>query len=82
MFPETPFKFFLTAAEDVRARRRRAQGSKDDTAARDRLDATRRVAPLEPARDAVVVDNSHDSPVVTAEFVLAHVAAKRSLLWL
>lgn len=77
VFPETPFKFFLTANDEVRARRRRAEGSQENTAERDRLDATRKVAPLEPARDAVLVDNSHESPGATAEFILAHIHTLR-----
>lgn len=82
VFPETPFKFFLTANDDVRARRRQAEGSADNTAERDRRDATRTVAPLEPARDAVRIDNSHDRPEVTAEFMLAHFEARRRALGL
>lgn len=82
VFPETPFKFFLTASDEVRARRRKAEGSKDNTAERDRRDASRTVAPLEPARDAVMVDNSHESPTVTAEFMLAHFQSRRQFLGL
>ncbi|MBL9135768.1 MAG: (d)CMP kinase [Verrucomicrobiales bacterium] len=82
VFPETPFKFFLTASDEVRAKRRKAEGSGENTAERDRRDSTRKVAPLEPARDAVVIDNSHESPAVTAEFMLAHVEAKRRQLGL
>ena len=82
VFPETPFKFFLTASPEVREQRRRAEGSKDNTAERDRRDAARTVAPLEPARDAVQVDNSHSNPTATAEFLLAHVMAKRGLVGL
>lgn len=80
VFPETPFKFFLTACDAVRARRRRAEGSAEDTADRDRRDRVRSVAPLEPARDAVVIDNSHDRAEVTAEFMLAHVVDRRERL--
>lgn len=82
VFPETPFKFFLTASDEVRAMRRRAEGSNEDTAKRDQLDQARVVAPLEPARDAVRVDNSHDRPEATGDFLLAHVQAKRRLLGL
>lgn len=82
VFPETPFKFFLTASEEIRARRRQAQGSKENTAERDRLDAARTVAPLEPAKDAVLIDNSHESPAVTAEFMLAHFTSRRNQLGL
>lgn len=77
VFPETPFKFFLTASAEVRERRRRAEGSQENTAERDRRDAARTVAPLEPARDAVLVDNSHSNAAATAEFLYAHVMAKR-----
>lgn len=82
IFPETPFKFFLTASEEIRASRRRAEGSGENTAERDRRDAHRAVAPLEPARDAVLVDNSHDNPAATGEFMLAHVASRRRRLGL
>jgi cytidylate kinase len=80
VFPETPFKFFLTAREEVRAERRRAEGSKDDTAERDRRDRVRAMAPLEPAGDALVVDNSHGDALVTAEFMLSHYRARRAAL--
>lgn len=80
VFPETPFKFFLTASDEVRALRRRAEGSQEDTAERDRRDRARPVAPLEPARDAVIVDNSHTEASVTGDFMLAHVLAKRQRL--
>ncbi|MCC6231051.1 MAG: (d)CMP kinase [Verrucomicrobiales bacterium] len=82
VFPETPFKFFLTASEEVRARRRKAEGSGENTAERDRRDAARTVAPMEAAKDALVVDNSHESPAVTAEFMLAHVESRRRQLGL
>lgn len=82
VFPETPFKFFLTASDEVRARRRKAEGSQDNTAERDRRDRARTVAPLEPAKDAVLIDNSHESPTVTAEFMLAHFVARKEQLGL
>lgn len=82
VFPETPFKFFLTASDEVRARRRKAEGSKDNTAERDRRDMARTVAPLEPAKDAVLIDNSHESPTVTAEFMLAHYLSRKEQLGL
>ena len=82
VFPETPFKFFLTASDAVRRARRRAEGSGDKTDVRDRKDQQRTVAPLEPARDAVVIDNSHESPTVTGEFLLAHFLSRRRLLGL
>ena len=67
VFPDTPFKFFLTASLPERVRRRLAQkarrGEKADAeemereiAARDLADSTRTVAPLRPAPDAVNID--------------------------
>lgn len=58
VFPETPYKIFLSASETVRQQRRSAQGMKDEVAARDKIDATRQAAPLAPAPDAIQVDSS------------------------
>ncbi|MBI1967559.1 MAG: (d)CMP kinase [Gemmatimonadetes bacterium] len=70
VFPEAPLKVFLTATPDERARRRLTQqGQVLDTervrresqalAARDEADASRPVAPLQPAVDAVLLDSTH-----------------------
>ncbi|MGZ6132644.1 MAG: (d)CMP kinase [Myxococcaceae bacterium] len=69
VFPEADLKFFLEANPDVRARRRYEElfqkGSESsleavlaDQIKRDRDDASRAVAPLKPADDAVRVDSS------------------------
>jgi CMP/dCMP kinase len=58
VFPETPFKFYIDAAPEVRARRRAAQGLKDNLAHRDRADSSRRSSPLVIADDAEVIDSS------------------------
>jgi cytidylate kinase len=69
VFPTAGAKFFLTASDEVRARRRqeelRAAGVETDLAAtlsemqrRDRRDTTRQAAPLACAPDAVVLDSS------------------------
>jgi len=69
VFPDAPLKVFLTATPDERARRRLAQrGDRVDPAelqresdalgARDLADATRRVAPLRSAADAVLLDTT------------------------
>jgi CMP/dCMP kinase len=69
VFPHAQAKFFLTASDEVRARRRqdelRAAGVAadfDETLAdmqkRDRRDTTRAASPLMPAPDAVVLDSS------------------------
>ena len=42
VFPETPYKFYIDASPEVRARRRARQGLQDAIAARDKIDSTRR----------------------------------------
>lgn len=61
VFPETPFKFYIDASPDIRARRRQAQGERDEIAWRDRFDSSREAAPLVIAPDAEFVDSSHIS---------------------
>jgi len=69
VFPEAPLKIFLTATPDERARRRLFQrGEAVDVelvrresqalAARDSADSNRRIAPLKPALDAVLLDTT------------------------
>ncbi|WP_280353977.1 (d)CMP kinase [Nocardia otitidiscaviarum] len=69
VLPAADVKVYLTASAEARATRRNAQniaeGRGDDFAAvladvqrRDNLDSTRKVSPLRPAADAVLVDTS------------------------
>ncbi|MCY0884327.1 MAG: (d)CMP kinase [Firmicutes bacterium] len=69
VFPQAPFKFFLTASLETRARRRQQDlarmGYHVDTATlaeeirhRDALDAARPYGPLRQAPDAVVIDTT------------------------
>lgn len=69
VLPDAPFKFFVTASAEVRARRRceelKAKGFSVDYAQvlkeieeRDKNDSTRRFSPLRRAEDAVYVDTS------------------------
>ena len=69
VFPDAPLKIFLTAAPEERARRRlnqrgvgvdeaRVARESEALAARDRVDASRPVAPLRPAHDAVLLDST------------------------
>lgn len=59
VFPETPYKFYLDASPEIRQQRREAEGGSDQIAARDKLDSSRKAAPLKIAGDARVVDTSH-----------------------
>ena len=66
VFPQAAAKFFLTATEEERARRRVAElgpsADYEKTLAeireRDQRDASRDIAPMKPADDAVLVDSS------------------------
>lgn len=58
VFPETPYKFYVDASLEVRARRRAAQGLLDEIGARDHTDSQRKASPLIIAEDAHVVDSS------------------------
>jgi cytidylate kinase len=46
IFPDAPFRFFLHADPAERARRRASEGGQDQIAERDRLDSSRKTAPL------------------------------------
>lgn len=59
VFPDTPDKFYIDAAPEVRLRRRAAEGQRDEIGARDRADSSRSAAPLVVAHDAHVIDSSH-----------------------
>ena len=59
VFPDTPYKFYIDASLEVRLRRRQAQGQRDQIAARDRADSSRRASPLIIAEDAHVIDSSN-----------------------
>jgi len=82
VFPDAPLKVFLTATPDERARRRLSQrGQPQDEhqvaresaelAARDLADASRRVAPLKPADDAVLLDSTRLSLAEQVDQVVA-----------
>lgn len=61
VFPDTPYKIYVDASEEVRNARRRAMGEIDSVAKRDADDAKRKTAPLIVAEGAVVMDNSAHS---------------------
>ncbi|HKE89931.1 MAG TPA: (d)CMP kinase, partial [Gemmatimonadales bacterium] len=82
VFPASPLKVFLTATPEERARRRLSQRGQplDDAlvaresaelAARDHADATRPVAPLKAATDAVVLDSTRLSLAEQVDDVVA-----------
>lgn len=76
VFPQTPFKYFITASEEVRTARRAAQGIHDSIADRDRHDSSRAVAPLLQAEDALLVDTSYMSIEDVVLFVVNDIRLK------
>jgi len=61
VFPDTPYKIYVDADEEVRANRRRIMGEVDSIASRDAADSKRQTAPLIIADGAVLLDTSHHS---------------------
>jgi cytidylate kinase len=72
VFPDTPYKFYIDASPEVRLRRREAQGLRDQIAARDRADSSRRASPLIIAEDAHVIDSSN----LTIEGVVGEIVGR------
>jgi 3-phosphoshikimate 1-carboxyvinyltransferase len=58
VFPDTPYKLYIDAAEHVRAARRGGDGEVDAIAKRDDADSKRKTAPLMVAEGATVLDTS------------------------
>jgi cytidylate kinase len=59
IFPDADFRFFLHADPAERVRRRARKGLQDAIAERDRLDSSRRTAPLSCPPGAVSIDTTH-----------------------
>ena len=81
IFPEAPLKVFLTASAERRAERRHKQliskgisttlpTLRADLEARDARDSSRSVAPLRPAQDAMLLDNSDLTVEKSVDLVL------------
>lgn len=75
--PEANFKFYITADVEVRAKRRFAQQRESDyqtiladLKVRDERDQSRIVAPLKPAKDAIIIDSSKLDVQTTLDLLL------------
>ena len=88
IFPDAPLKVYLTASAGKRAERRHKQliskgisttidALRADLEARDLRDTTRAVAPLKPAQDALLLDNSDLSVEQSIEQVLVWWAGRQ-----
>jgi cytidylate kinase len=83
VFPDADIKFFLNASTRERAERRfnelKANSAQTldevqrDIQQRDKNDSTRAVAPLKPARDAVVIDSTNLTVSQVVERMLSHI---------
>ncbi len=71
VFPGADLRFFLHADPGERARRRAEQGQQDSVAERDRLDSSRKTAPLTIPGGAIAIDSTH----LTLDEVVSKVAA-------
>ncbi|MSU24468.1 MAG: cytidylate kinase [Opitutus sp.] len=78
IFPDADFRFFLHADPVERARRREKEGGHDSIAERDRLDSTRKTAPLACPVGALSIDTTHLTPAQVVETLAAPIAAKFS----
>lgn len=87
VFPDTPYKFFLTAGVEERVRRRAAQLEKRgepydpevmarEISQRDELDSNRPVGPLRPAPDAMIIATDGLSLEQVVERVLEPLRAR------
>lgn len=83
VFPEADVKFFLNASLKVRARRRYLELAstssqplekvEKDMQRRDENDSSRSLAPLKPARDAIIIDSSELSADKVVERMLSFI---------
>jgi cytidylate kinase len=76
IFPAADFRFFLHADPTERARRRANEGGQDSIAERDRLDSSRKTAPLACPPGAVSIDTTHLTLPEVVEQMARAIAAK------
>lgn len=84
VLPDADYKFFMTASQDERARRRflelQAAGEKTDIEtvkqnliSRDKIDSERELSPLKQADDAVLIDNTNINNEETIALILSFI---------
>lgn len=76
IFPDADLRFFLHADQEERARRRAQEGQQDSIAERDRLDTSRKTAPLACPSGAMSIDTTHLTLAEVVETISAPVAAR------
>lgn len=84
VLPDADYKFFMTASQDERTRRRflelQAAGEKTDIEtvkqnliSRDKIDSERELSPLKQADDAVLIDNTNINKEETIALILSYI---------
>ena len=76
IFPDADLRFFLHADPEERARRRASEGQHDSIAERDRLDSSRKTAPLACPSGAISIDTTHVTLPEVVEQMAAMIQAK------
>ena len=76
IFPGADFRFFLSADPAERVRRRASEGGQDSIAERDRLDSSRKTAPLTCPAGATSIDTTHLTLADVVERMAAPIAAR------
>lgn len=83
ILPDADLKFFLTASEEERTKRRYLELKglgietdentvRENLISRDKTDSEREVAPLKKAEDAIVIDNSNFTKNETVDLILSY----------
>jgi cytidylate kinase len=76
IFPDAGLRFYLHADVEARAKRRELEGRADAVAERDRMDATRKTAPLVLASGAIDIDSTYLNLEQVVDKLSALIAAK------
>ncbi len=84
VLPNADYKFFMTASQDERARRRflelelagektNIETVKQNLISRDKIDSEREISPLKQADDAILIDNTNINKEETIELILSYI---------
>jgi len=84
VLPNADYKFFMTASQDERARRRfleletageitDIETVKQNLITRDKIDSEREVSPLKQADDAILIDNTNINKEETIDLILSYI---------
>lgn len=84
VLPDADYKFFMTASQDERARRRflelelageniDIETVKQNLITRDKIDSEREVSPLKQADDAILIDNTNINKEETIALILSYI---------